>query len=272
MGAKNSCEISRLPQDCLTRIISLTSPRDACCCSAVSTNFQLAADADAVWEHFLPPDLDHILSRTEDQLVFTSKKDLYFLLSNRDIILDDGKMSFRLDRSSGAKIYMLSASRSAISIIWGDNPQYWQRVSPNRDSRFSEVARLIIVWWLKMSTRFSCKILTPKTNYTAYFVFKLEDDSSGLDLPIDALIDFGEQESRHKICLQPRSSSTRQTPNNAIRYPRVRDDGWSEVEIGEFYNDCEDDDEIVELDVREVNGLWAKRGLIFYGIEIRPKK
>lgn len=92
MGAKNSCEISRLPQDCLTRVISLTSPRDACRCSAVSTNFRLAAAADAVWENFLPPDLDLILSRTEDQLVFTSKKDLYFHLSSRDILLDDGKM------------------------------------------------------------------------------------------------------------------------------------------------------------------------------------
>lgn len=90
MGAKNSCEISRLPQDCLAHVISLTSPRDACRCSVVSTNFQLAAGADAVWEHFLPPDLDHILSRTEDELVFTSKKDLYFLLSNRAIILDEG--------------------------------------------------------------------------------------------------------------------------------------------------------------------------------------
>lgn len=92
MGAKNSCEISRLPQDCLARVISLTSPQDVCRCSAVSTNFHLAADADVVWEHFLPPGLDHILSSTEDQLVFTSKKDLYFLLTNRDILLDDGKM------------------------------------------------------------------------------------------------------------------------------------------------------------------------------------
>lgn len=123
---------------------------------------------------------------------------------------------------------------------------------------------------MKINTGFSCKNLTPKTYYTAYFVFKLEDDSSGLDRPIDARVAFGEQESQNKICLQPRSSSARQTPNNAIRYPRLRDDGWSEVEMGEFYNDWEDDG--VELEVQEIKGLWAKRGLLFYGIELRPKK
>lgn len=67
------------------------------------------------------------------------------------------------------------------------------------------------------------------------------------------------------------SSSTKQNPNSAIRYPQARDDPWSEIEIGEFYNDGEDDGD-VELYVREVKELWAKRGLIFYGIEIRPKK
>lgn len=137
--------------------------------------------------------------------------------------------------------------------------------------RFSAVAQLILVWWLVIAARFSCKNLTPKTNYAAYFVFKLEDDASGFDRPIDAQVAFGEQESQTKICLQPGSSSTRQTPKNVIRYPQVRDDGWSEVEIGEFYNDGEDDGD-VEMEVNEIKGLWAKRGLLFYGIELQPKK
>ncbi|KAJ3691417.1 hypothetical protein LUZ61_020581 [Rhynchospora tenuis] len=267
MGANNSCEISRLPVDCLSHVISLTSPRDACRCSAVSTFFQSAAAANVVWEHFLPADLDNILSGTLDKPVFLSKKDLYFHLSNQGILVDDGKMILSLDRSTGAKICMLSTK--AAYIVWGEDIRYWQHV-PNHDSRFPEVAQLIIVWWLELFIELSSKNLTPKTRYAAYFIFKLEDDSNGFDLPIEMSIAFGEQETQHKVCLQPRNDTARHSANNPIRYPQVRADQWSEVEIGVFFNDGEEDDQVVAR-VEEKKGPWAKRGLIFYGIEFRPK-
>ncbi|KAJ1696872.1 hypothetical protein LUZ63_005384 [Rhynchospora breviuscula] len=266
MGANNSCEISRLPEDCLSRIISLTSPRDACRCSAVSSSFKSAAAADMVWSHFLPADLDNILSNTLDRPFFPSKRDLYFHLSNHGILVDDGKMSFSMDRPTAAKIYMLSAR--AVLIAWGDNPQYWQRV-PHPGSRFSEVAQLILVWWLDIGTTFSCRHLSPKTRYAAYFIFKLEADSNGFDIPIDASIVYEKQEEQLKICLQPRNATTRQNVDDLIRYPKVRDDQWSEVEIGEFFYDGED--EHVRVKVDEKKDLWAKRGLIFCCFEFRPK-
>jgi hypothetical protein len=40
-----------------------------------------------------------------------------------------------LDRLSGAKIYMLSATSEAVGVIWGGDPLYWQQV-PNHDSRY----------------------------------------------------------------------------------------------------------------------------------------
>ncbi|KAJ4806228.1 F-box protein PP2-B11 [Rhynchospora pubera] len=267
MGANNSCEISRLPVDCLSRIISLTSPIDACRCSVVSTFFRSAAAADVVWEHFLPADLDNILSQTLDKPVFVSKKDLYFHLSNEGILVDDGKMILSLDRLTGAKICMLSTR--AVDIIWGWDVRYWQYV-PNHDSRFSEVAQLMIVWWLELRITLSCKNLTPKTRYAAYFIFKLEDDSNGFDLPIEANIAVGDQETQHKVCLQPRNDTARHSINNPIRYPQVRADQWSEVEIAVFFNDGEEDDHF-SANVEETRGLWAKKGLIFYGIEFRPK-
>ncbi|KAJ4775426.1 F-box family protein [Rhynchospora pubera] len=270
MGANNSCEISRLPVDCLSRIISLTSPRDACRCSAVSTFFQSAAAADVVWEHFLPADLDNILSETLDKPVFLSKKELYFHLSNEGILVDDGKMILSLDRLTGAKICMLSVSATnLVGIIWGWDVRYWQYV-PNHDSRFSEVAQLIIVWWLELHIALSCKNLTPKTRYAAYFIFKLENDSNGFDLSIETSIALGDQETWHKVCLQPRNDTARQSANNPIRYSQVRADQWNEVEIGEFINDGEEDD-LVSASVEETKGLWAKKGLIIYGFEFRPK-
>ncbi|KAF3338400.1 putative F-box protein PP2-B12 [Carex littledalei] len=268
MEANNSCEISRLPEDCLSHIISLTSLRDTCCCSAVSTSFLSAAIADVVWGNFLPTDIDNILSKIPNRPVFASKKDLYYHLSNRGVIVDDGKMSFRLDRSSSAKIYMLSSSR-AVGIIWGRDPRYWQCV-PNNNSMFSEVAQLIVVWWFVIFANFRCKNLSPKTKYGAYFIFKLEDDMEGFDRPLEASIYFHHVESHHRICLEARNGMSRQNPNNQIRYPQVRDDQWSEVEIGEFYNAGEEDDE-VGVKVHETRELGPKRGLIFNGIEFRPK-
>ena len=78
--------------------------------------------------------------------------------------------------------------------------------------------------------------------YGAYFIFKLEDDPNGFDLPLQATIAFHGKESRRQICLQARNGMSRQNPNNQIRYPQVRDDQWCEVEIGELYNDGEEDD------------------------------
>ena len=53
-------EISRLPAELLASIVSLTSPRDAGCCAAVSRAFLAAADSDAVWSCFLPRDLPQL--------------------------------------------------------------------------------------------------------------------------------------------------------------------------------------------------------------------
>lgn len=138
---------------------------------------------------------------------------------------------------------------------------------PSFPIRFSEVEQLILVWWFRVVAKFSSKNLTAKTRYVAYFIFKLEDESIGLDRPLEAVFTVGDEESRHRICLEPRNSTARQNPNNPIRYPQVRDDQWSEVEIGQFYNDGEEDREVL-AGVEELES--AKRGLIFNGIEFRP--
>jgi Phloem protein 2 len=141
--------------------------------------------------------------------------------------------------------------------------------------RFLEVRRLIIVWWFDIGATFSSKNLTPRTRYAVYFIFKLEDDSSGFDLPIEAIVTFVSEvrdaldSDYNKIFLQTKKG-TRQNPNNSFRYPRVRNDQWLEVEIGEFYNDVEVADQ-VGVQVKETKDLWAKRGLIFNGFEFRPK-
>ncbi|KAL9406986.1 hypothetical protein Peur_003958 [Populus x canadensis] len=116
-----------LPEECLAHIISFTSPRDACRSALVSRNFQSAADSDAVWKGFLPSDHVEIISSSpassSSQLTALSKKELYFHLCNSPILVNNGIMSFALEKHGGKKCYMIGAR--GLSIIWGDTPSYW---------------------------------------------------------------------------------------------------------------------------------------------------
>lgn len=88
-------EFNRLPVDCVSTILSLTSPLDVCRSSLVSTSFQSAADSDVVWESFLPSDYSNIVSRIIAPLKFSSKKELFLRLCN-PIFIDDGtKVEFQ---------------------------------------------------------------------------------------------------------------------------------------------------------------------------------
>ncbi|KAJ6380337.1 hypothetical protein OIU76_016908 [Salix suchowensis] len=53
------------------------------------------------------------------------------------------------------------------------------------------------------------------------------------------------------------------------RVPSERDDGWLELELGEFFNGGNDDE--VKMSLMEVKGHHLKGGLIIEGIEVRPK-
>ncbi|RZS20362.1 hypothetical protein BHM03_00052866 [Ensete ventricosum] len=166
--------IETLPEGCIAEAISLTSPRDACRSSVVSSVFRSAAASDTVWERFLPSDCHSILSRAVHPVEYSSKRDLFFLLCD-SVLIDGGKMvyhfpsasnrpiyfhfsisirccfssGFWLERSSGAKCYMLSAS--ALSIIWGDTPRYWKWVSPP-DSRYLDFSSSFLLLLLLMNT------------------------------------------------------------------------------------------------------------------------
>ena len=67
-----------LPENCISNIISFTTPRDACFAASVSKAFESAVQSDSVWEKFLPPpDYVSLLPKSR---VFSSKKELYFAL------------------------------------------------------------------------------------------------------------------------------------------------------------------------------------------------
>lgn len=89
------CDNLPFPLDLLPKVISFTSPLDACRCFAVCTAFRAAASCDLVWDRFIPPDYRSILSRATDpvDLNFAStKKELFTNLSEQRILIDEGNM------------------------------------------------------------------------------------------------------------------------------------------------------------------------------------
>ncbi|KAH9670764.1 F-box protein [Citrus sinensis] len=200
-----------LPEGCIANAISFTTPRDACRLSSVSTIFKSAAESDAVWESFLPPDYSTLLSSSSSSssssLRSSSKKELYFSLCHNPILIDEGKKSFSLDKQSGKKCYMISARD--LLIIWSSTSAYWRWISIPEASffsfthcfylfryysflmskvilaisknRFLEVAELIRVCWLEIRGKISTRSLSPGTLYTAYLVYKLTAGSYGFE-------------------------------------------------------------------------------------------
>ncbi|XP_042481596.1 F-box protein PP2-B15-like [Macadamia integrifolia] len=277
-------EFNSLPEDCLSYVISLTSPRDACRLALVSSFFKLASQSDTVWEKFLPSDFLQILSRSVFSIPFSSKKQLYFNLCN-PVLLDGGKKIFKLEKSTSRKCYTLLARE--LSITWGSNPLYWTwKCPPHSQSRFSEVAELRTIWWLEIQGKIAASMLSPKTTYAAYLIVKFADRAYGLDtLPSEtsiqtssyqwrgtAYLRFGDEQKRslEQLYFSNRIQVLRSRVGKEEEHvPRERSDGWMEVELGEFFNSGVEGD--VKMGLKEVKGHHLKGGLIVQGIEIRPK-
>ncbi|GMN25938.1 hypothetical protein TIFTF001_001127 [Ficus carica] len=173
-----------LPEGCIAHIVSLTSPRDACRLCLVSSVFRSAAESDAVWERFLPPEYPSIVSPHSRPC--PSKKHLFFSLCDTPLLIDQGTMSFSLEKVSGKKCYMISAR--ALFIVWGDSPSYWRWI-PLPEARFEDVAELIMVCWFEIRGKIDIQMLSPSTLYTVNLVFKSNIDAYGFEhQPVEATI------------------------------------------------------------------------------------
>ncbi|XP_044470158.1 F-box protein At2g02240-like [Mangifera indica] len=249
-----------LPEDCISKIISLTCAPDACNSSVVSRAFKSAADSDAVWENFLPSDYREIISGSASPSLLTSnlsKKDLYRRLWHNPIIINNGTMSFAIEKKSGKKCFMVGAR--GLNIAWGNDTLYWSwRSVP--ESRFSEVAYLKCVWWFDVKGKIDTKILSPKTTYVVYLVFKLREYAHSFGTrPVESgvYIEGMDNGERRNVLLDPLLS---------IR----RGDDWMEIEMGEFFNENGDDGTLI-CSLFDFDRLRVKRGLHIEGIELRPK-
>ncbi|XP_058744355.1 F-box protein PP2-B10-like [Vicia villosa] len=189
-------------------------------------------------------------------------------LSNNPVIIDNGKKSFQLEKQSGKKIYMLSARD--LSIAWGDTPTYWNWITLP-ESRFQEVARLNYVWWFEIYGKINTHVLSSNTQYAAFLVFKLIDPRDFDVIPVELTVDkFEDRISTKQVWLDPNFDKERDDELLGLESPKLRSDGWLEIEIGEFFSSGIQD-EVIQMGVVEIKAGRIKCGFILEGIEIKPK-
>ncbi|GFP92867.1 putative F-box protein pp2-b12 [Phtheirospermum japonicum] len=143
-------------------------------------------------------------------------------------------------------------------ISWGDNPSSWKWTT-HVDSRFPEVAELISVWWLNIRVGIKTRMLSPKTDYAAFLVFKLAEGSRGLE-QVNGMIRFLDESEN--------VAQKRARILNLLIAVTSRADGWMEIEVGNFHVEKGDERE-VEAQLFETR-CNLKNGLIVECIEFRP--
>ncbi|MCD7446002.1 hypothetical protein HAX54_024706 [Datura stramonium] len=250
----------RLPEGCICEIISHTTPADAVRATILSKEFKFVGESDEIWEKFLPSDYQEIIDRCEFPPVYNTKKELFFSLCDSPILLDGGKLSFFLDKHSGKKCFMI-ASRE-LTISRSGNTNYW-KWKKNSNLRFSEAACQGALRLLDINGRIGTEMLSPKTDYAAYLVFKLAAITDGLDYANSTIIRF--LNYQYKIEIDKQAITGKLEP-----LPKMRGDGWMEVELG-YFNSREGSDGPVEARFINIKSLYYKGGLIIEGIEFRPK-
>lgn len=110
------------------------------------------------------------------------------------------------------------------------------------------------------------KMLSPKTHYAVYLVFRLTQDIKGLG-SANGIIRFFNHDAEKRtttVHLQPAAGDHDINGQLAVRRP----DRWMEVQLGNFYNDQPDGGPVEAGLLRTTN--YEKWGLIVEGIEFRP--
>lgn len=138
--------------------------------------------------------------------------------------------------------------------------------------------------WLEIRGKIATTMLSNKTYYSTYLVYKAKDECFGLDCAAESSVNFvGAEEG--EVCsvyvVPPEvmhggaghniGHAERQMPQENVRLPCRRRDGWMEVQLGQFYNDQGNHEGEVEAALMETKVQNWKGGLFIEGIEFRPK-
>ncbi|KAJ0678078.1 putative phloem protein [Helianthus annuus] len=164
-----------------------------------------------------------------------SMREVFLRLCDHPIIIEQGNKSFWLDKWTGKKCYMLAARQLSIALF--DSPTCWRWTS------------------MEKSRNANTSILSPNTTYVAQLVFVTTSEAYGFEYqPAEVCIGpFGDNSQTRMVYLDLHARTRRRLlgprgvgssrrgvfvvpPPSEENCPKLREDGWFEVEIGEYFN------------------------------------
>ncbi|KAL0388237.1 UNVERIFIED_CONTAM: F-box protein PP2-B1 [Sesamum radiatum] len=155
--------------------------------------------------------------------------------SERFLHMDHQEMTCRprffLDKMTGKNCCMVGARD--LKILLADSPKNW-KWRFDADSRFSEVAELRSVLRLDIQAKIKAQKLQPRTVYAACLVFKIAEEAVGLQ-SAKAMIRFVNDESVRDAAKRARPVYLQLVKDTKGGNVVGRADGWTEVEMGNFY-------------------------------------
>ncbi|KAH7521815.1 hypothetical protein FEM48_Zijuj07G0072200 [Ziziphus jujuba var. spinosa] len=229
--------------------MGITVHNENACSLSVSSSSPCAVndDSDAKSESLLPENIKDIISRSDSEskklLNSLSMNDLYFHLCKIPIFIDKGAKGLTIEHAEASEC--------------------WQWKSLPETSRFPQVAESKEVWFLHIKGQIRTNMLSSKTTYGVYFVYKFAEIISEFHQePVELWV---------KLKGQKKGKGPSNYLDPSQPYQDGRGEGWREIEMGEFFIEHGENDKVLCILMQDDNEV-KKAGLIVGGIEFRPKE
>ncbi|KAJ9538349.1 hypothetical protein OSB04_031082 [Centaurea solstitialis] len=210
-------------------------------------DMQPISELNTDWEGKLPNDYKEIIKRSNQSMRQTTKRELYFLFC-KGFLIDDGEGWFSLAKN-GKKCLMLSA-RAVLPKTNSGSGWKWKSL---RESRFKLVA--FDGYTISFTIQLKHQLLSPGTTYAFYLVYKV---TSEFEAPIGVtsvahVHQLDDCWIIHLVGPQtpvigPKVGQNTHNPSrkpNIKSLPKLRNDGWMEVQLDEYQTSTPvEDDEI----------------------------
>nr|XP_043614249.1 F-box protein At2g02240-like [Erigeron canadensis] len=183
---------------------------------------------------------------------------------NGYINYEDDEKLFLASEVNEKKQLMLPAK--AILCDVSDVKLFTSKASAN--SRFPEVIELLPQQIFHINCRIESHMLSQDTEYVCYLVFKISEESHGLQCPVKVrdLLHPENKKAEFIYFISPSPWNL----HDITRVPEQREDGWMEVSVGRFNStrDLQGDCALVNLKFTSYEGPMS--GVILCGLEFRP--
>ncbi|PWA45806.1 Phloem protein 2-like protein [Artemisia annua] len=245
-------------------------------------------DLDTDWEKILSSDYAEIIKWSKYNLQWSSYKELYSLLHEGFLIKTDVEKWFSVSKNM-KKRHMLPAKAvlqkgSIWNFLRGVKQWIWRSLP---ESRFKLVAECVKVKSFTIRSEIESQLLSLETTYACYLVYKLSRNDSMVDglVQIDDENRVGDEQPSDKMQLVDLLTPTdipviRQVgesddiplrPRKIKGHPKLRKDGWLEIQIWDFRTGASHESISMNCRVKSYDN-WDFTGLLVQGIEFRPAK